>query len=186
MESFMAMAKSLIIRGLVIYLISSFFRKPGASTPATPNTSGEPGQSVAPVTKIPAWNYFENGTIFDLFVYISDDYDNVNFTKSDSLIWFQDNLIYGDWYGGKNGDGTVTFRTQITPTQQLLNNGSMYIHTFVVKTGKTPDPSAGSNYAGKNLGRSTRLLNSKSFFSFLSIFKFNNLFFHRIQESKIR
>lgn len=162
----MAMAKSLIIRGLVIYLISSFFRKPGASTPATPNTSGEPGQSVAPVTKIPAWNYFENGTIFDLFVYISDDYDNVNFTKSDSLIWFQDNLIYGDWYGGKNGDGTVTFRTQITPTQQLLNNGSMYIHTFVVKTGKTPDPSAGSNYAGKNLGRSTRLLNSKSFFHF--------------------
>lgn len=174
----MAMAKSLIIRGLVIYFISSFFRKPGANTPA-PNTTVEPGQSVAPVTKIPAWNYFENGTIFDLFVYISDDYDYVNFTKTDSLIWFQDNLVYGDWYSGKNGDGTVTFRTQITPTHQLLNNGSMYIHTFVVKTGKTPDPSA-PTFAGKNLGRSTKLLNSKLFLFICLDTNLMNFFFFRI------
>lgn len=51
--SFFEIAKGLIIRALFIYFITSFFRRP--QTPVD--------QKGAAVTKLPAFNYFENGTI---------------------------------------------------------------------------------------------------------------------------
>ncbi|CAG2068182.1 unnamed protein product, partial [Timema podura] len=57
LESFFAVTKSLIIRALVIYFITSFFRRP--STTDAPVASSD-GSSPA---KIPAFNLFENGTV---------------------------------------------------------------------------------------------------------------------------
>lgn len=55
LESFFAITKSLILRALIFYFITSFFRRP-APTPA------DQAGSTAPV-KLPAFNYFENGSI---------------------------------------------------------------------------------------------------------------------------
>jgi hypothetical protein len=54
LESFFAITKTLIIRGLIIYFITSFFRRPATI---------EPGPGGVVPTKVPAFNIFENGTV---------------------------------------------------------------------------------------------------------------------------
>lgn len=57
-ESFISVTRTLIIRALIIYFITNFFRK---QTPTTPpaGESGQPGQA-----RLPASNFFPNGTLF--------------------------------------------------------------------------------------------------------------------------
>lgn len=152
MESFFAITKSLILRALVIYFISSFFRKPAPDAPVN-QTGGDVGKS-----RITAWNLFENGTMFDLHVYLSEDPTWVNFNDPSSLIWLQEDLMYGDWYGGRNGDGTFTINTRIKASKRLMNNGSLFLHTFVTRSGKSPNPDAGSDYAGRLMGYASGML----------------------------
>lgn len=141
---------------MIIYFVSSFLRKPAADVPA----NAPSGPATAPaVQRPPAWNYFENGTLFDLHAYVSEDFDEVNFSDPNSLVWFQEGLTYGDWYGGKNGDGTVTHHTKIRASEQLQKNGSIYIHIYVTKTGFTPNPNDQYSYAGEHKGHISRLLN---------------------------
>ncbi|XP_040167558.1 cleft lip and palate transmembrane protein 1 homolog [Anopheles arabiensis] len=150
-ESFFAITKSLIIRALIIYFISSFFRRPAPD-------AGVNQQAAAGKSKINAWNLFENGTVFDLHVYISEDQYDVDFNNPSSLVWLQEGLIYGDWYGGRDGDGIFTLNTQIKASEQLMNNGSIYLHTYVTKTGLSPNPAAGEDFAGKNMGHARAML----------------------------
>lgn len=106
LESFFAVTKSLIIRALVIYFISSFFRRP-ATTPVPNAKDGAIGAD----PRVPAWNFFDNGTIFDLYVYISDDFDVVNFDDPQSLCWFQEHL--GKLSMINNYSTAKTFRLKI-------------------------------------------------------------------------
>lgn len=115
LESFFALTKSLIIRALIIYFVSSFLRKPASTPEVSPNVpDGAPTPS-----RLPATNLLQNGTLFDLHVYISEDQFNVNFSDTNSLIWYQEGLTYGDWYGGRNGDGSITHHTKIHASEQL-------------------------------------------------------------------
>ncbi|KAG4066675.1 hypothetical protein HA402_007311 [Bradysia odoriphaga] len=155
LESFFAVTKSLIIRALVIYFISSFFRRP-ATTPV-PNTKDGTAVSLDPRT--PAWNLFDNGTIFDLHVYTSEDFDAVNFDDPQSLCWFQEHLVFGDWWSGSNGDGSYTHECKIRASPKLQNNGTVYMHAYVTKFGMSPDPKTGSSFAGKEMGYIRRQLN---------------------------
>ncbi|KAJ6645868.1 Cleft lip and palate transmembrane protein 1 [Pseudolycoriella hygida] len=154
LESFFAITKSLIIRALIIYFISSFFRRPSG----TSVQSGKDG-TVGVDTRVPAWNLFDNGTIFDLHVYLSEDFDFVNFDDPQSLCWFQESLVYGDWWSGSNGDGSYTHECSIRASPSLQNNGSLYLHAYVTKYGMSPNPKSGSAFAGKNLGYIRRQLN---------------------------
>lgn len=132
------------------------FRKPQDTSQK--QGTGEAGQSVA-VRQQPAWNTFENGTLFDMYMYLSEDFEFDDFNDTSKLIWFQDGLIYGDWYGGENGDGTFSQSVNFHPSKTLQNNGSIYLHIYVTKWGKSPSPYAGDEYAGKELGYSRRRLN---------------------------
>lgn len=152
-ESYFAVTKSLIVRAVIIYFVSSFFRRP-ASTPTTdvaPGTGGD-GQTMA------ALNYFENGTLYDLHVYLSE-HGEMNWKDPGTLIWFEDGLSYGDWYAGRDGDGIYTKSHKFRPSQQLQKNGSIYLYTFVTKTGKSPDPYSGEEFAGRYVSMTTRQLN---------------------------
>lgn len=177
-ESFFAVTKSLIIRALIIYFVSSFLRRPSADPPTatTPTATDSAVQQ-----KIPAWNLFENGTVFDLHVYISEDLGSVNFSDSNSLIWFQEGLTYGDWYGGQNGDGTVTHHTKIRPTEKLQNNGSIFIHVYATKAGLTPNPNDQDNFAQRELGHISRILNK---FKKIRYQKTHNLLTGETEKSK--
>ncbi|XP_036328022.1 cleft lip and palate transmembrane protein 1 homolog isoform X2 [Rhagoletis pomonella] len=154
LESFFAVTKSLILRALIIYFISSFFRKP--QTDAN-DASQQKSASSAP--RINAWNYFENGTLFDLHVWLSENADVVDFKQQSNLIWLQEDLVYGDWSSGPKRDGIYTHNLKLKASKSLMNNGSIYLHAFVTPTGESPDPEA-ENYAKRGMmGHQQRMLN---------------------------
>lgn len=128
LESFMAVTKSLILRALVFYFITSFFRRP-AATPA------DQGGATAPA-KLPAFNYFENGSIMDMYVFLSEEEKFTKFNDPSALIWKQENLVYGDWIAGPEGDGTYSIDYKINTSENLRNNGSIYLHVYVIKHDK--------------------------------------------------
>lgn len=150
LESFFAITKSLIIRALVVYFITSMFRQPAAPKPDVANPTGTP--------HIPSINMFGNGTILDMYCYVSDNefYDDY---KSSDLIWKHTGIVYGDWTAGEQKDGTFTFSTTITASNVLKNNGSTFLHTYFVLEGKSPDPKNKHEYAGPYITYGKKMLN---------------------------
>ncbi|CAB3368484.1 Hypothetical predicted protein [Cloeon dipterum] len=148
-ESFMAVMKSMVLRGLVIYFVMSFFRKPAA--PVGP-TSGPQ------VVNSPALNIFENGTLMDMYVFLSENEQFNDFNDPKSLVWHKENLVYGDWYGGPDLDGSYSTSLTFPTSQKLRNNGSIFLHVYVTKNGYSPDPKSAS-YSGKNVAYAHKMLN---------------------------
>ncbi|XP_049789358.1 cleft lip and palate transmembrane protein 1 homolog [Schistocerca nitens] len=149
-ESFFAIIKSLIIRALIIYFITSFFRAPAQ----TPDPNAPAGVSSS---RRPAVNLFENGTIMDLYVYVSEQETFKEFDEPDALIWKKEGLVYGDWYSGPNGDGTYVHNTELIASENVRNNGSLYLHVFLTRHGKPPNPD--SNKARAQVAYNRKMLN---------------------------
>ena len=59
-EGFFAITKSLIIRALIIYFITSMFRRP--SVPV--QDPSKPGTGVASPARLPSTQLYANGTLF--------------------------------------------------------------------------------------------------------------------------
>lgn len=136
--SLWSIVKGIILRAVIIYFITSFFRRPQTTT-HVPTTGVQPKASQ---------NLFSNGTIMDLYVYLEEN-ENISF-KDESLIWFHPNIMYGDWYGGPNGDGTYTLETEITTTQTMQQNSSIWLHTCVVRHGRSPNPQDRKKYSRRD------------------------------------
>lgn len=137
------------------------FRK---SPPAqTSNFPANPEGSAA------ARNMFSNGTDISLHIYLSEFEDRVNYTP-DNLFWFKENLVYGDWYSGMNGDGSYTVKKDLEITEKMRNNGSLYLHAYITRLGESPDPSSkvyGKSfvtYAKKSLNRYKYVVEILKFF----------------------
>ncbi|XP_043270617.1 cleft lip and palate transmembrane protein 1 homolog isoform X2 [Venturia canescens] len=153
-ESFFAVTKSLIIRALIIYFISSFFQR---SQPDTTNLSTSAGRSLPAVRVL---NMFENGTHLDLNVFISESEVFKDFGKPQAHVWTEKNLIYGDWSSGPDNDGSRVMTHNFTPSDQLKKNGSIFLHVYVTKSGKSPDPNSGKDiYAGHYVSYARKMLN---------------------------
>ncbi|KAK6640179.1 hypothetical protein RUM44_011865 [Polyplax serrata] len=146
-QSFVAVAKSLFLRAIVIYFITSFIRK-----------SVVPPDSTT-VSKLAAVNIFDNGTALDLYMYISEDQEFKDFNNELSLFWKKTGILYGDWYGGPNGDGTFTKWTQITASESLKNNGSIYLHVYITRHGYSPYPGPGKKYSWNQMVYGLKQLN---------------------------
>ncbi|XP_025410544.1 cleft lip and palate transmembrane protein 1 homolog [Sipha flava] len=120
---FFSVVKTLIVRSLIIYFITTMFKKPAAVPP----------DGVAPVVdSVPNTNLFEYGTYFDMYVYLSED-SYMSEIDDKELIWKKTDLIYGDWDSGPNNDGTYSIQTSFTPSKNLQNNGSIYLHVYFIK-----------------------------------------------------
>ncbi|XP_014273160.1 putative lipid scramblase CLPTM1 [Halyomorpha halys] len=121
-RSMFEITKGFLLRAFFMYMIASFFRK----SPSTPDSTTTPARP-------PALNYFENSTLMDLYVFLSEHEIFTNFNDSNALIWEKHDLVYGDWLSGPDGDGTYTFETTIKASEKIRNNGSLYLHTYVIK-----------------------------------------------------
>ena len=55
-------------------------------------------------------------------------------------MWKKEGLSYGDWSMGENSDSIFELSTKFAISEAVQNNGSVYIHSFIVKGGKSPDP----------------------------------------------
>ncbi|XP_021917519.1 cleft lip and palate transmembrane protein 1 homolog [Zootermopsis nevadensis] len=151
LESIFAVVKTLVMRGIVIYVIASFFQKPASVEPV-------PGGTVS--TKLPAFNIFKNGTVMDLYVYLSESEKFNNFSDPEALIWSEKGIVYGDWNSGSNNDGTRVQNIEFKVSEAVQNNGSIYLHVYFTRRGKSPDPSSGKGmYSPHHMAYSKKLLN---------------------------
>lgn len=148
LESFFSIVKSLIIRGIIIYFISSFFRGPQAPK------ATEKGVQVA---YTPARNIFQEGTVLNLYVYLSEN-ETVNDYHPSNLFWYKEGLKYGDWTSGPNRDGTYVIEKSVPVTPNMRNNGSLFLHAFLIRTGYSPDPTA-ENFARNQMSSVMKQLN---------------------------
>lgn len=136
----------------MIYLVSSFLR--GFRSPAQP--AGD--QANPQYSQMVSRNLFANGTAIDFFVYVGENEFNPNFSDINELIWSQKNIIYGDWYGGPNQNSVYDFKTNIPISERVQNNGSIYIHVYLVRNGFLPYPKKGGMYSERfTVHRSKRL-----------------------------
>ena len=67
----------------------------------------------------------------------------------ESLVWKQEGLKFGDWTAGPNSDSVFEFSTQLEASDRVQNNGSLYLHYFLVREGKSPDPGTGKGMFSK-------------------------------------
>merc|ERR1719225_1601407 len=128
------------MRALIFYFVMQFFRKP-ATTPE----GGAPGKPV----RVPASNLFTDGMGFDMYVYLSEQEVFSEFNVPESLVWKKEGLVYGSWDQGPNSDSIFELQTQVKASESLQNNGSLYLHAFLVRAGKSPDPATGKGMFSK-------------------------------------
>ncbi|XP_074663188.1 putative lipid scramblase CLPTM1 [Tubulanus polymorphus] len=140
-----AMFKSFIVRMAVIYFISSLFR---SKTPATTNDSSTAAAKTG-APSIQAKNIFDKHVGMDMYIYLSEDEIFSKFKDKDSLLWKKTGLVYGDWTDGPNKDGSFVKSLTIPTPEGLQNNGSIYLHVYFVKSGRSPDPEDKAKYRKK-------------------------------------
>jgi len=135
--------KSVAMQAMMMYFVMSFFKKPQQQQQAGSGTG------VSTPMKSPATNLFSDGMSFDLYVYLSEQAEFGDFDVPESLIWKKEGLTYGDWTMGENSDSIFEFSSQFAISEAVQNNGSVYMHSFIVRGGKSPDPSAGKGLFSK-------------------------------------
>lgn len=138
MEQFFSKLKSFLFRGIIIYFVASMFRRPQNVTQN--NNVGEKASMAAS-------NIFNFGTKLTLHIYL-DENDVLSSFNPEKLFWYKDGLEYGDWTSGPNSDGTFSMEKNIPITPELRNNGSLFLHAYVTRSGESPNPLA-PNYAKK-------------------------------------
>jgi len=141
-EKIFSIVKSMLLRAMVIYFIMSLFRRP--QQPINNSATGQ-----VSTTKGAATNLFSLNTVMDLYVFVSEQVEFGDFNNSEALVWKKKGLAYGDWDSGPNGDATYSASTTFPASERVQNNGSIYMHAFVVQTGKSPDPSTGKGRFSK-------------------------------------
>lgn len=157
--SYWSLIKGIVLRALIVYFVTSFFRRPQTNQGQVPETARQ-GSS----------NLFPNGTLMDLYLYISEREDFNEFNNTELLKWYQPDLIYGDWYGGPEGNGIYSVDVDILATEKIKKNGSLWMHLFITKSGKSPNPIDKGKFSRKYTIYKKKRLN-----------KFKKLRYHRTQ-----
>uniref|UniRef100_A0A1I8A149 Cleft lip and palate transmembrane protein 1 homolog n=1 Tax=Steinernema glaseri TaxID=37863 RepID=A0A1I8A149_9BILA len=134
-QSFFATIKGIAVRMVMMYAFMSFMRSMSGQQGGANNNTAAPATGKA---FPPARNIFAPGQLFDFHMYISESNARFeDFDRSESLLWKETNLVYGDWTSGPNGDGSMVKTITFPTPEVLLRNGSLYLHVFVTKHGKT-------------------------------------------------
>jgi len=131
------------MRAMIFYFIMQFFKGKAASPGAEPETG------VSKPMRGPATNMFQDGMVFDMYVYVSEQEEFGEFNIPESLVWKKEGIIYGNWEQGANMDSIFELSTQIPLSERVQNNGSVYMHSYLVREGKSPDPDAGKGVFSK-------------------------------------
>lgn len=135
-RSFFATLKSILFNVMMVYLVSKYFL-PGqrASNTSVDSSKGSSGESSRGP---PSQNLFGKGFPMDLYVYISEDNYEPDFFNPSELKWVQKGIVYDEWYDGPNSDSTYTAEIDIDLSKRVQMNGSLWLHTYFVKTGFIP------------------------------------------------
>lgn len=146
--------KGMLYRVMIIYFITSMIKN------FTGNQSGSHLNGTTTKNAFPpSQNLYRPGQKFDFYVYFSESMDRfTSFDDESALFWKETGLIYGDWTSGPSGDGSRSKSVTFSTPQVLLNNGSYFIHVFIVKEGQSPNPKD-RHYVKREVIYSVRQLN---------------------------
>jgi hypothetical protein len=117
----------MLLQFFVMYQVVQWFtggsRAPQASAPAI-----DPGTGRA---ILPHRNIWPDHAVFDVFVYASEfeDFSEIA-DKKDALIWHETRLAY-NWDAGNERAANLTIPVSL----HMLNNGSIWGHIFMARTG---------------------------------------------------
>ena len=53
-----------------------------------------------------------------MYVYISESEKFNDFDNTNALFWLEEELVYGDWIGGENGDGSFV-KSGVIPLSEV-------------------------------------------------------------------
>uniref|UniRef100_A0A7E4VGE1 Cleft lip and palate associated transmembrane protein 1 n=1 Tax=Panagrellus redivivus TaxID=6233 RepID=A0A7E4VGE1_PANRE len=158
-EGWFGQIKSLAMRMIFIFMISNLFRTFMGGGNQSGGNTGSGVANTAASRLPPCMNLFRPNELYDFYMYIDpSDSKFTNFNKTEALIWTKKNLSYGDWTSGENGDGSYVETFNFPTPEVLLQNSSLYLHVFVTKHGKSPNPKD-SNYAKREQSHGAYRLN---------------------------
>lgn len=75
-----------------------------------------------------------------------------------NLFWLKNGLTYGDWNSGPYRDGSYSIEKPVPISDNIRNNGSLYIHAFITRDGESPNPKA-PNYSKDSFSSVFKQLN---------------------------
>lgn len=133
-STFFATIKNLMFNLMMVWLISKYFF-PGQRN--STNSVGKSNDPSSPMNKA-TQNLFGEGFPMDLYVYVSEDNYEPDFFNPTELRWVQKNILYGDWYQGSNKDSIFQTELDIDLPPKVQRNGSLWLHTYFVKSGYIP------------------------------------------------
>lgn len=136
----------------------NYFKSRPVGAPNQVQRSDPVSNSVAPHLGQPG-NMFDKGTLFDMFIYISESEKFEEFENPKSLFWNMNDIEYGNWNFGENQDGIVEMRNQIELSERMKNNGSIYLHTYFTEAGRSPNPKDKDTYSKRRTFSTFKRLN---------------------------
>ncbi|CAF1480758.1 unnamed protein product [Rotaria magnacalcarata] len=129
-----SIVKSFAFRVLMIYLVTRFFRRPANVNPTETRTVPV-DSSLLTTTYIPG-SLYTTGDLLDMYIFISEEklyrYDPMR-----KPLWKLNDFKYGDW----SSHGTRTKFVEFPISENIKNNGSLYLHVVVSKSRYSIDPS---------------------------------------------
>lgn len=131
-----------------MYFIFSFFKAP------QPQKVDDKGVKVV---QSAARNIFTDGTPMNLYIYLSENETMDDYSHS-NIFWYKEGLEYGDWTSGEERDGCYSIEKEVPITSNMKNNGSLFLHAYLVRAGYSPDPSA-TNFAREQMSSVMKQLN---------------------------
>ncbi|CAJ0576638.1 unnamed protein product, partial [Mesorhabditis spiculigera] len=87
----------------------------------------------------PSRNLFPVGQLYDFYMYLSPEESRFELFD-ETPFWQELGIKYGSWEGGPNNDGSFEIAKTFPTPESLQNNGSLYLHVFVTKSGQSPNP----------------------------------------------
>ncbi|KAI0988917.1 hypothetical protein GJ496_000689 [Pomphorhynchus laevis] len=142
--------KWMMFRMLLFYLVMHFF-KPQQNQNRN-NVANQPAGKV----DIPYQSMFKTNDLLDLYVYQNEFDVKYNRFNVDDLFWCEKRIPFACWKCGPNKDGIFAKSGNISVSDSIANNGTVFIHVFVVHSGQSPNPKD-LNYDTKNVYRKIML-----------------------------
>ncbi|XP_026690404.2 putative lipid scramblase CLPTM1 [Ciona intestinalis] len=147
---------SVLFRMLMMWMFMSWLRGGGnkTETPATDST-GTPVPVAAPSA-----NLFGQGEMLSLWMFVNEkermQRDKLSLNE---LFWHVDEITYGSFTDGPFGDGTYTYNGTIDLSNNVQNNKSLYIHTYLTLAGHVPNYKFDGTYSAQHVVYVNKQLN---------------------------
>eukprot|EP01087_Luapelamoeba_hula_P006997 TRINITY_DN1707_c2_g1_i1.p1 TRINITY_DN1707_c2_g1~~TRINITY_DN1707_c2_g1_i1.p1 ORF type:complete len:657 (-),score=136.11 TRINITY_DN1707_c2_g1_i1:83-2053(-) len=112
---------------LIMYGIYSYFTRSSGPTHDTAT-----GKALPPHRAI-----FKGSERLHLRVFMDEEADFKDFNNTEKVLWAEDDIFF-DWRDG----GDRSKEVNITPSANVMNNGTLYAHVYFYKHGYSPDPNS--------------------------------------------